>query len=126
MPGCNVRMMIQFGYHNLIAAAVLSSERSCQVECKRGHVCAKRNFFSRSIQKISTLQPGILNRGVGFFARRVGPMRVCVMVVKIVGHCLNHLSGNLGSAGSVEIGNRMLIVKTVERGEASSYVGNRS
>ena len=61
--------------------------------------------------------PSIFNGGVCFFAGWIGPVRVGVVVIKVVGHRVNDLTRNLRPTGPVEVGDRMPIVIALESRE---------
>src|SRR5687768_9835148 len=66
----------------------------------------------------------MLDGGIGFGARRIGPMRVCIMVIQIVAHPLNHVTRHLRTARAVKIGDGIAVVYAFERGEMFSDLAN--
>src|SRR5260370_16741007 len=52
-------------------------------------------------------------------------MRIGVVAVKVIVHCLHHRPWHLGAAGPVEIGNRITVMSACERRKTSPYFFNR-
>src|SRR5258705_11189016 len=78
------------------------------------HVRTKRNLVWRGIEKFRANFSGILNGCISLSACRVGPMSVRVVVVEIVAHLFHHGARYLCPARSVEIGDWVAVVNSLE------------
>src|SRR6266480_4864394 len=102
--------MIQLSYNDFIVWTILSAQSPRQMECQRGHVCAKRNLLLRCVQELSARLPRVFNCCVSLLARRICPVRICVVMIKVIGHSLHNTSRHLSPAGAIKIGDRIFIV----------------
>ena len=71
--------------------------------------------------------PRVRERRVGLGAGRETPVRVGIVVNQVIGHGLDHGGGDLCPARSVEIGDAMTLIDSLERGEGrADKVGRRN
>ena len=91
-------MVVELGDHDLVAGP--QSRPSPRARWKVSVVMLAPNAISPGSHPGSRPAPtSFRDQGVGFFAGRIGPVGVRVVVVEVVGHGLYHRPGNLGSAG---------------------------
>ena len=75
------------------------------------HVCAKRDFVRGSVQKIGQRRSRFDDNGVSLDAGGKRPVSIGVVVEQIVAHRIHDRGGNLGAAGSVEVGDWFLTME---------------
>src|SRR5262249_18771418 len=110
-------MMIEFGNDDLVAGNVSAAERSRDVKSDRRHVGAERDFIRFEIEKVCERLARIGDQLVGLGAGRISPMRIGIMVEKVITHCFDDLAGDLSSSGTIEISYWEIIVFTLESRE---------
>ena len=59
----------------------------------------------------------MLKRGIGFGARRIRPVRVGVVVIKVIAHFFDDVPWHLRAAWPIEISNRVAVMDAFESGE---------
>ena len=93
---------------------------------ERRHVCAKRDFVRRSVQKIGQRRSRPDDNGVSLDAGGKRPVSIGVVVEQIVAHRIHDRGWNLGAAGSVEVGDWFLTMEATQSGKMSPDGGNGS
>ena len=97
-----------------------------QVERQRGHVGPEGDLGGRGVEKVGQGLPRLRQGRVGLGAGRESPVRVRIVVNKIIGHRLDHGPGDLCPARPVEVGHAMTVMNALERGEGrADLVGRR-
>src|SRR5437868_2369816 len=124
-PRCDIGMMVQLRDHNLVAARELMGKRAREMKGQRRHVGAENDLRRRRVEKIGQHISRRINDGVGFLACRISPMRVRVVVKKIIVHGFDNHSRDLSSAWSVEIRDGVTAINPLQRGELTAYFGVR-
>ncbi len=76
--------------------------------------------FRNSAQDLARM----LESGVCLRARRISPVSVCVVVIKVVAHLFDDVPRHLRAAGPIEIGDWITVVYAFESGEVFSDFGN--
>jgi hypothetical protein len=89
---------------------VRTTQGAAEVERERGHVVAEHDLVRARVQQIRHCFARTRDDRVGLAARRVLPVRVRVVVEKVVGHRLGHCARDLRSARRVEVGDRFSVV----------------
>jgi hypothetical protein len=109
-PRVDIRVVIELGDDDLVARLPGAGQGARQVEGERGHVGAKGNLVGRRAEEVAE---GGARRGehrVGFFAGRVRPVRVGVVVQEVVAHGVGNRRRHLRAAGAIEVGHRQTVV----------------
>lgn len=88
---------------------------------QRRHVCAKRDFGRRPVEKFSANFACVFDGDVRLGARGIRPVTISVVMIKIVAHLLDDVSRRLRAAGTVEVRDWETIVYSIEGGELLSY-----
>ena len=92
---------------------------------QRRHVGAEDDFRRRRVEEIGQHVPRRVNDNVGFLARRISPVRVRVVVKKIIVHRFDNHPRHLSPARSVEISDRVTVMNARERGKLLSNFDGR-
>src|SRR5215468_7749945 len=86
---------------------------------------AETDVIIDSARSVLEHTPGRVDDHVSLRACRISPMRIGVMVIKIIVDCFHHRPWHLGSTGSIEIGYRMTEISARKRRKTSSYLLDR-
>ena len=118
--------MIQFRHDDFVAGPVGASQCPREMKGERGHVCAKRDFVRRSVQKIGQRRSRPDDNRVSLDAGGKRPVSIGVVLQQIVAHRIHDRGGNLGAAGSVEVGDGLLAMEATQSGKMLPDGGNGS
>src|ERR1044071_7436843 len=119
-PRGDVRLVIEVSHDNLVTRAPGATQSARDMERNGRHVVAKSDFSGRGVEKVSHGCARISDAGIRLDARRVVPMSVGVVMIKVIGHCLGHWARDLSTAGSIEVANWLAILPTRQCREQSA------
>ena len=116
-PGIDIGVMVELGDDDRIAWPQPSPEGPRQMKRQCRHVEPKADLGRRGIEKVRHGLPRIRECSVGFGAGGKPPVRVGIVMNKIIDHGLDDRRGDLRPAWSVEVGGRMTMMDALECGE---------
>ena len=96
------------------------------MKIERRHVSAESDLVRRSAQEIGEGGSAARNYRVGFSAGRVLPVRVRVVIQKVVADRIDHWARDLGAARTIEICNRLRSMAAEQRWEMFPNFDRRS
>src|SRR2546421_4818607 len=109
--------MIQLRDDDLVARRKRATERARDVVGERRRVRAENDLGGRRAEEVCYAAARALDQLVRLGARRVGPVRVGVVMIKVVAYGLDDCARNLRAAGAVEVCDGVSFVLASERGE---------
>ena len=116
-------MVVEFGDDDLVARPETAAQGSGEMESERRHVGAEGDFVRRGVEKISQGAARRGDNGIGLDTGRVGPVRIGVVVEKIVSHCVDDRGRDLGPARTIKVGDWILAVDSLKGWEMPSDFG---
>ena len=116
-PRRHIRVVVETGDQQLVAALQLAADGAAQGESQRRHVGAEDDFIGRAIEEVGHRRASVGDHLVGSAAGDESATRIRVEVRKIVGDGINHPLRNLGAAGSVEEHRRLAVHILLQRGK---------
>src|SRR5882724_740208 len=114
-PGVDVRVMIEFRHNQFVTWTKLRTQRSAEMICESCHVGAEGNLVAGGVEEFCADFPRMFERCVSFFAGRVSPVGVRIVVIEIVAHLFDHLPGYLGASWTVKVGDVPAVMYSLER-----------
>ena len=117
LPRRDVGVMIQLRDDDLVARRERSTKRARDVVGERRRVRAEDDLRRRCAEEVGYAAARALDQLVRLGARRVGPVRVGVVMIKVVAYGLDDCARNLRAAGAVEVCDGASFVLASERGE---------
>ena len=122
LPWRDVGVMIKLCDDDLVARRERATERARDVEGERRRIRAEDYFVGSRAEKVCHALARLLDYTVGLRARRIGPVRVGVVMIEIVAHGLDHAARDLRAAGAVEVGDREAFMLALKRGKVRPYL----
>ena len=110
-------MMVEFRDDDFVAGLDLLPERRETWKPSDVALAPKAISSWRTAEKIRESQASIKQQLIRFRARRVVPVRISVVLIEVVGHCLNDGPRYLCAAGAIEIGHWKAVVLSLQRGK---------
>ena len=115
-------MVVQLGDDDLIPRAHSPTQGPGELIGEGGHVLTEDHLLRLAAQKVGHGLPGLVPDPVGLGAGGEGPVGVGVPVKEVVRHGYGNRAGDLGPAGSVEVGDVVASVEALEgRGSGNEY-----
>ena len=92
---------------------------------QRGHVEPEADLGRRRIEKVRHRLAAFARARIGFSTRRECPVRVCIVMDKIIHHRVDNRPGDLCTAWPIKIGDRMTLMNALECREVrADFVGS--